>query len=184
MRCLWVLVLLAGCYGGIDQDAVGGGGIAPDAAPPPDGHVMDDVDRTMLARAATTRGFQQVNRDPYASTLGAFNIDVSVNKDVRDFRKIHPEIAGSNVVMPEGTVVVREVLDATGAVEKITLMGKGPAGYDPTLGDWWFGVTDPKGAPLVADNGGVQVGRMTECHSCHIPRATDDYLFGVPSADQ
>jgi len=62
-------------------------------------------------------------------------------------------------------------------------MGKGPAGYDPTLGDWWFGVTDASGAPL-SDSSGEEVGRLTDCHSCHIPRATDDYLFGVPLADQ
>jgi len=185
MRCLVGLVVLAGCYGGIDQDHLGGAGSSevPDAAQP-DGHMMDALDKTMLDRAATNRGFARINRAPYASTLGAFDIDVSINQDARDYRKIHPETSGSNVVMPVGTVIVREVLDANGAVTKITLMGKGPPGYDATLGDWWFGVTDPSGVPLPATNGGVQVGRLTECHGCHLPRATDDYLFGVPRVDQ
>jgi len=65
----------------------------------------------------------------------------------------------------------------------VTLMAKMAAGYDSTLGDWWFGVTDPQGVPL-SDANGPQVGRLTDCHSCHIPRATDDYLFGVPAIDQ
>jgi hypothetical protein len=53
----------------------------------------------------------------------------------------------------------------------------------PTLGDWWFGVTDPAGVPIT-DATGLQVGKLTACHGCHIPRATDDFLFGVPKVDQ
>jgi hypothetical protein len=53
-------------------------------------------------------------------------------------------------------------------------------GYDPTLGDWWFAVTDANGKPLV-DQGVVQVDRLQACHQCHLERAHDDYLFGVPA---
>lgn len=168
------VVLAAGCTGGIDAAMA-----PPDAAPAPDARTMDAVDRLMIGEAANVGAFTQINRAPYASTLGAFNLDVYISQDARTYRRIHPETTGSGVVLPPGTLIVRQVLDAQGQVTKVTLMAKQAAGYDPTLGDWWFGVTDPAGVPL-EDASGPQVGRMTECHGCHIPRAQDDYLFGVP----
>jgi hypothetical protein len=51
------------------------------------------------------------------------------------------------------------------------------------IGDWWFAATDPAGNPLTT-NGVLQVGRLDACHMCHIPRAADDYLLGVPAADE
>jgi hypothetical protein len=175
-----VVVLAAGCTQGIDA------GLAPpDAAPTPapDAHTMDAVDRLMIREAANVGAFTRVNRAPYASTVGTFNIDVYVSEAARTFRRIHPETTGSGVVMPVGTLIVRQVLDAQGQVTKVTLMAKQAVGYDATLGDWWFGVTDPTGVPL-DDGSGPEVGRMTACHGCHIPRAQDDYLFGVPQQDQ
>lgn len=178
IACLLVLAMPA-CSGGIDE----AGGSVTDAAPTPEPHRMDMVDMQMLDVSSHVATFKKINTKPYASTLGTFNIDDFVSQDSRDFEKIHPESTGSHVVMPVGTLIVRQVLDANGAVTKVTLMGKGPAGYDPTLGDWWFGVTDPSGTPL-SDDTGMQVGRLTQCHGCHIPRAEDDYLFGVPKEDQ
>jgi len=137
----------------------------------------------MLEKASHVSQFTKINTKSYASAIGAFNIDLYVNQDATEFREIHPETTGSKVVLPVGTLIVRNVLDASGNITKVTLMGKGPAGYDPTLGDWWFGVTDPTGAPLT-DTTGLQVGRLSGCHGCHVPRASDDFLFGVPAADQ
>jgi hypothetical protein len=190
MRCIALVVLVSACYGGIDQSSASTGAPDPGAAPPDaavaiDGHMMDEVDQQMIDTASQVRRFTKIDRAAYPSTLGAFNLDSYVNDDVRDYKSVHPETPGTGITMPVGTVIIREVLDSTtGAITKITLMGKGPAGYDSTLGDWWFGVTDPSGVPLPDGNGGVQVGRLTDCHGCHVPRATDDYLFGVPKADQ
>lgn len=185
MRCTAVLavaglVLAAGCTGQLDA-----GMAAPDAmpTPAPDAHTVDDVDRLMIGEAANAGAFTRINRAPYASTVGSFHINVYVNQAARSFRRIHPETTGSGIVLPPGTLIVRQVLDAQGQVTKVTLMAKQAAGYDPTLGDWWFGVTDPAGVPL-DDGSGPQVGRRTECHGCHLPRAQDDYLFGVPQQDQ
>jgi hypothetical protein len=181
MRCtaipvVAVVVLAAGCTGRVDADMA-----APDAASPPapDARTMDAVDRLMIDEAANVGAFTRINRAPYASTVGSFDINVYLSQDARDYRRIHPETTGSGVVLPPGTLIVRQVLDAQGQVTKVTLMAKQAASYDPTLGDWWFGVTDPTGVPL-QDSSGPQVGRLTECHGCHLPRAQDDYLFGVP----
>jgi hypothetical protein len=80
---------------------------------------------------ADYRSFARINRAPYSSTLGGFKINV--------FTSCRP-----------GTIIVREVLGSAGEVAKLTLMTKGEPGYDPRLGDWWFGVTDPQGVPLTS----------------------------------
>jgi hypothetical protein len=183
MRCtvaVAAVVLAAGCTGQLEA-----GMAAPDAAPlpAPDARSMDAVDRLMIGEAANVGAFTRINRAPYGSTVGSFNLDVYVSQAARSYGRIHPETTGSGVSLPPGTLIVRQVLDAQGQVTKVTLMAKLAAGYDPTLGDWWFGVTDPAGVPLV-DGAGPQVGRLTDCHGCHLPRAGDDYLFGVPQQDE
>ena len=106
--------------------------------------------------------------------LGAFDVNVYVRGDTKAYRAIHPE-AASSASIAVGTVIVREVFDAQGQLAKLTRMAKGPSGYDPTLGDWWFGEATPDGNP-------VRLGRLTDCHGCHEPRAAEDFLFGVPKA--
>jgi len=184
MRCtVVVLVALVGCSEFETAGAPGGVQPVDAAAPVPDARVMDAIDRQMIREAERLGTFTRVNRISYPSTVGTFSIDVFVNQDGRSYRRIHHETTGSGVVVPVGTMVVRNVLDAQGAITKVTLMAKQTAGYDPTLGDWWFGVTDPAGNPL-DDGAGPQVGRLTECHGCHLPRAQDDFLFGVPQDAQ
>lgn len=164
----------AGCMEPIETD---GNGNAPapssqDAAT----NVATDFDRAMMQTALTYKSFRRVNERSYTSTVGAFNINVYVHGDSRTYRGIHPETTGTAMV-DIGTVIVREVLDANGQVAKLTMMAKGANGYDGTLGDWWFAEADSQGNP-------TKMGRLTECHSCHIPRAAEDYLFGVPQVDQ
>lgn len=141
----------------------------------------DPEDNTMLDSAMTYRtAYTRLDRVGYTSDLGAFDIHVYATGDVADYRQIHPEVSGTNAVAV-GTVIVREVLDANGATSALTMMAKREAGYDPTLGDWWFAKTDPAGVVLT-ENGAALVGRVASCHSCHIPRASDDFLFGVPAS--
>lgn len=140
-----------------------------------------DLDETSLDPIERYQAMPRINARPYPSELGSFTINCYVAGDVADYRKIHPERAGTNVKVARGTLIVREVLDAGGQVTKLTVMAKGPPGFDPSLGDWWFAVTDPLGAPLV-ENGAVLLGRLTQCHDCHRDRSRDDFLFGVPGS--
>jgi hypothetical protein len=109
------------------------------------------------------------------------------------YAEIDPAIPDAGgVSLPTGSVIVRAVYPlpdagANGAVEKLTMMVKGPPGSDPDLGDWSFAVTDPNGAPLPGPDGGLQQGLMIdECHSCHRDTRgrANDFLFGVPAADR
>jgi hypothetical protein len=139
-----------------------------------------ELDEASLDRVESYLAMSKINARPYTSTLGPFGINCYITGDITGYRKIHPERSGANVTVAPGTVIVREVLDATGKVSKLTVMAKGPPGYDPSLGDWWFGVTDPRGVPLV-EKGVLMLGRLTQCHDCHLDRSRDDFLFGVPS---
>lgn len=141
-----------------------------------------DLDETTLERVETyQRAMARLNAMPYRSGLGPFEVNCYVAGDISGYRKIHPEQPGANVTVARGTMIVREVLDPAGQVAKLTVMAKGPPGFDPSLGDWWFAVTDPRGVPLVED-GTLMLGRLPQCHNCHVDRPRDDFLFGVPIA--
>jgi hypothetical protein len=136
-----------------------------------------------MQTAASYKSWHKVNDQPDASAIGAYNVNMYVRGDVSEYQSIHPTVMSTESPLSQGTIIVREVLDSSGNVSQLTLMAKGQPGYDPTLGDWWFGLADPSGQPVISD-GVPQLGRLDACHTCHIPRESDDYLFGVPLADE
>jgi hypothetical protein len=129
--------------------------------------------------------FVPVSGKSYPSAVAApSRINVWVTAaDYPSYARITPDKSGSGATLAPGAMVIREVLDAKGAVAKLTLMVKGPAGYNPSLGDFWFGVTQPDGTPEI-DNGIAKLGKLGDCFGCHTPRASDGFLFGVPMADR
>src|SRR5690606_8387742 len=82
----------------------------------------EEVDATFLARIAGYDGMQRVNAQPYRSELGAFDVNNFVTGDISAYRRIHPEQRDSDVRVAVGTTIVREVLDAQGQTEKLTVM--------------------------------------------------------------
>ena len=140
-------------------------------------------DQSNIDTLTVHAGFTRVNARAYTSALGPPSPQIDVYVDpaaAAAFGRIDPDRTGSNVVLPRGSQIVRVVLDAQGAPSKLTMMCKGPPGYDPTLGDWWFAETDAHGTPIDGDDGAPLIGALTACHTCHLDRAADDFLFGVP----
>jgi len=128
--------------------------------------------------------FTHVSTDRYASELADdISIDVWISTQAAAaYLAIDPDVDGSQIELPDGTVIVREVHDlATGELQKLTVMVKGPIGVVPEMDDWWFAVTDAEGDPLLDDTGAEQAGEMPQCQSCHLDRKDDGYLFGVPA---
>lgn len=131
----------------------------------------------------TEGGFVKLTSSPYPSPVApGFYIDVWVsNNAVSQFLLVDPETDGSDAYLPVGSVIVREVLTPEGELAKITMMAKGPEGYYPRSGDYWYGVTDPNGEVLY-DGDERMAGALDQCGGCHAARRglNDDYLFGIP----
>lgn len=130
-------------------------------------------------------GFTHATKTPYASAVatGSFVDEWVSSNGYADYSKVQPDASDSGAFLPVGSMIVRAVVDADAEVTKLTVMLKGPNGYNPSLGDWWFAETDPSGTPLT-DDAGTLAGRLSDCYGCHLPRSGDDYLFGVPLDDR
>jgi hypothetical protein len=140
--------------------------------------------------------FKQVSK-VYASAKDPVYIAEWVSANAFDlYSRISPEDGGVPIDdnLPVGTIIIRAMYgsvdagtpDNPGPLDKLTLMSKGPPGYDPDLGDWWFSVTDPNANPIDYPDGAPQDGQMSECHSCHqLERGLDnDFLFGAPTNER
>jgi hypothetical protein len=169
-------------------------GALPSVPPPSgaeDGGTTVDIDTAAILASiaggayATSSVFVEVTESPYPSAVatGSMIREWVSTSGAAEYEKVAPTVTGSNALIPPGTTIVRAVLDSTGTVQELTLMSKGPAGYNAALGDWWFGVTDPSGNPATTD-AGLELGKLEGCFSCHIPRSGDDFMFGVPLDDR
>jgi hypothetical protein len=150
---------------------------------------MAEIDEdAILAKVAMYRdlaSFDPINAGAYPSALGTSSmIELYALRETADmYATINPVTSGSGVEIPEGGIIVREVLDTSGTAQRLTVMAKGPTGYNPELGDWYFAVTDLSAVPIIED-GLPRTGRLADCFGCHVPRMADDFLFGVPMAER
>ncbi|MBL4689150.1 MAG: hypothetical protein JKY37_31450 [Nannocystaceae bacterium] len=83
--------------------------------------------------------------------------------------------APTAVTFPEGTLIVKENLDAAGDPDGFFAMYKAFSGYDPAGNDWYWLRVNGEGA---TGNAG-KVGFCIDCHSGG-PAAVSDLVFGVP----
>jgi hypothetical protein len=184
-------------YGGEESDDAGSTPARePDASAPvheagADATSVPTVDEPAILTAINRGAFRDspsfvhVTSTAYPSAVATGStIDEWVSAiGADDYLAISPDGGAASADLPVGTTIVREVIDSTGAVTELTLLVKGPPGYNPTIGDWWWGVTDPNGVPEIVD-GGDSLGRLTQCYSCHVPRQPEDFLFGAPLDDR
>ena len=119
-------------------------------------------------------------RYPSVAAVGSM-IDVWTSATAAaEYARVSPDGVGSGASLPRGALVVREVRNAAGTLTAVTAMFKGEDGYNPDLGDWGF--IDVKSPGSASVDGGMTAGPTAECFSCHLPRRSDDYLFGVPGS--
>lgn len=73
---------------------------------------------------------------------------------------------------PEGSIIVKQKWhDEEQAIpELLTVMIKREAGYNPDVGDWEFLAISGDATRIEAR------GRLDNCQSCHIPRASTDFV--------
>ncbi len=82
------------------------------------------------------------------------------------------ESLGAGTVFDEGTSIIKEQLNADGTLNSMAVMFKGPVGYAPDAGDWWFGVVNPDGSVVVG-------GQPGSCVGCHADVAEQDWAWGL-----
>ncbi len=176
------LVALAALTGGCSVGSVleagpdGGGGNADSTL---DSEVMAAVHDDAFRQS----GFVQVNSSAYLTSLDTGEeINLYINASAADlYRKIHPELTGSGVTLPVGTIIVREVLNGT-TRSKLTVMAHGGPGYFPAGGDWYYAAISSDGSDFLTGDDGASIhGASASCNTCHTDRSGDGFLFGVPA---
>ena len=102
----------------------------------------DDVDASGVLASIGDGGyrsaaFTHATQTPYPSSAvpGAWIDEWVSTSAYAIYSQVRPDQTGSNVVVPEGTTVVRAVVDQQGTPSELTVMVKGPQGYNPDLGD-------------------------------------------------
>jgi hypothetical protein len=108
------------------------------------------------------------------------SLDLYVSEDgMNPYMQARMDTTGSRTSLPEGTVILRVVRDGAGKVAKYTALAQRERGFNPPS-DLWFAVYDTEGK-LTRDATGAPVeGAIASCTSCHLSRADDGYVFGMP----
>jgi hypothetical protein len=155
----------------------------------PDTPVSESPEISVMLKNQAYRGngFVQMNTVPYDSDLApGSKVMCYVSKEAAlSYAGIVPDLKTALTGdFPVGGIVVREVTDAAGEVQKLTVMVREQHGYYPDVGDFFFGVTDTEGKPMADANGQVQWGRLPTCAGCHMKRSGAEYLFGVREKDR
>jgi hypothetical protein len=137
-----------------------------------------------LLRDGTYRGpgYRLVNEEPFPSTVAPGKTIVLWVSEAGypALARVSADHAGSEVTVPVGTVIVREVL-LDDALDTLTVMVKMPKGAFPLGGDWWYAAADPDGKIRKhATEGTPLAGLLEKCGTCHLRRDRDAFLFGAP----
>jgi len=168
------LPLACGDDGGDDDGASGSIGDDSTGADPG----FDEAE--VIAMAATyATSLEKINDQPFASAHGlADMVNVYVDAGAAaTYRSLDP-MAPVEVDLPEGTLIVKEHLDAAGAFSGYLLMYRGPEGYAPETGDWLWAATNAAGDTVESGpSGGVDF-----CIDCHTPAPS--FVFGVEADNQ
>ncbi|KIG13446.1 hypothetical protein DB30_08073 [Enhygromyxa salina] len=133
------------------------------------------VDAEAVAAAAIDYGsFEQINAVAAASQHGlADTVNIWVPSEYAGmYRSVDPGDPNATASFPAGALIVKEHLNANAEPVGLTIMFKGPAGYDAEHGDWWWANASLDGE--LNDQGAVGY-----CIGCHTPRADADWVFGV-----
>lgn len=113
----------------------------------------------------------RINAQPFPSQHGlASTVNVFVDAAAADLYRAIDPAAPTEVDFPEGTLLVKEHLDAEGSPDGYLLMVRGPEGYAPEASDWFWARVDGSGTTQ-------ETGAVGFCIGCHA--AVAGHVFGV-----
>ncbi len=132
-----------------------------------------DVDEQAIAEQAIAfESLEKINETPLTSQHGLADtmnlwVDAAAAQDYAGL-----SLGGTPSFDPQ-TIILKEQLDADGTLNSVAVMYKGPAGYAPDSGDWWFGLVNPDGSIRLG-------GQPPSCVDCHASVANQDWAWGLP----
>lgn len=175
--CLAACVAFTACDDSMEDDAQTDGA-QTDGAQTEGGETAGpgEIDEAAVqAMAADFASLTQVSDVPEPSQHAlADTVTFYVADDALDlYLTVDPD-APTEVSFPEGSLLVKENLNANGESFGYFAMYKGPEGYDPSGNDWYWLRVDENGA--VGNSG--QVGFCKDCHGGGA--AVSDFVYGVP----
>ena len=147
-----------------------------------EGSLESTVQSIAQSQSYLQPSFTRINREPYPTDLSTTDlIDVYVSKNgAVDYWQVDPASTVAIEPLSQSSVIVRVVLDRDWTPKKLTFMIKGPPGYFPGNGDYYYAVTELDGSISLDDSGLPMAGQLRECAQCHAERSATDFLFGVP----
>ena len=86
------------------------------------------------------------------------------------YLSIDPDDPTQSVDFPQGTMFVKEHFDEAGDREGLTVMYKGPPGYNPDSRDWFWA--------RVRGEETTHAGRVEWCSDCHNAAHNSDFVVG------
>ncbi|MBC8072487.1 MAG: cytochrome P460 family protein [Deltaproteobacteria bacterium] len=132
-----------------------------------------DPDEVVERAMAYADDFIRINAESRDSQHGlADTVDIWVAPAIADlYRSLDPDATGPLVEFPDGAMIVKAHLDASGTAAGYTLMAKGDP-ESPSDG-WWWARIDASG--VLKENGDVAF-----CVGCHESVADEGWVYGVP----
>jgi hypothetical protein len=174
-----LVTLLASC-GQAPVESTGSRAGSDASLPTPGG--LDDG--AIEALAADYKGLTRVSTSAFPSRGHQGNplVNVFVSSAVAPLYSTLDSTgtAPPGFAFPVGSLLVKEMLDPSGAPPILTAMYKKAPGYDPSHHDWWYGRLDASGAPTDP----AYVGNVSFCIACHAGATGSDFAWGVPAANK
>ena len=167
-----------GTSGDGDGDASGDGD-GDAATGDGDGDGGDDMDAMIIEMAQDYTNWNLVNAAPFQSAGhdgGNAVVNIYVPDAIADQYKAIDPANPQPTTFAEGSIIVKEHVDAEGNYVMATVMYKGPDGFSES-GNWWWAMGDLVG-------GEMMTGQLDGCIGCHSAYPDTDWLVGVPAADQ
>lgn len=101
----------------------------------------------------------------------AASVRVWASKDAKDtFLSIDPNDSSQRASFSEGTMFVKEHFNIEGTLIGINVMFKGPDGYNPNAGNWYWIATQGETV--------IHSGRPSHCIGCHSAAVNTDFVVG------
>ncbi len=166
-RSVLTLPLLL-CLAACDEDSTMDSADTDASTEATDGEPTVD-EQAIVTQALDFTSLEKFTDEPVPSQHGLAN---TMNLWVNAGALSAYEGLGAGTLFDPGTYIIKEQINGDGSLNSVAVMFKGPPGYAPDAGDWWFGVINRDGSVVVG-------GQPNSCVGCHADVAEQDWAWGL-----